>query len=231
MGGLQFNYTAYSLTKAGPKRLPIKMNKHSNPTSHSFWGTLLTQWACNGVLIMSGTWYELSILSLGALLISRHLDLYCQECSTSKLISIYQCIFECKIQAKFKMQSYFTKRYSCKKFEPPWSSQLIFHVSFLVHQHIKWLMWFPVWISQHLNKHFYFQISSSHKTTHICRIKGCGGAGFFPPHQYFSKDLSYPNKLYIVGKRVYRRVRIIKNIGKIFWFRDFMSNFREIGEI
>ena len=45
------------------------------------------------------------------------------------------------------------------------------------------------------------------------------------------KDLSYPNKLYIVGKRIYRRVRIIKNIGKIFWFRDFMSNFRQIGGI
>ena len=52
-----------------------------------------------------------------------------------------------------------------------------------------------------------------------------------PPHQQFSNDLSYPNKLYIVGKRIYRRVRIIKNIGKIFWFRDFMSNFREIGGI
>ena len=60
------------------------------------------------------------------------------------------------------------------------------------------------------------------------RMRRCGVA---PPHQKFSKDLSYPNKLYIVGKRIYRRVRIIKNIGKIFWFRDFMSIFREIGGI
>ena len=61
------------------------------------------------------------------------------------------------------------------------------------------------------------------------RMRRCGVPP--PPHQQFSKDLSYPNKLYIVGKRIYRRVRIIKNIGKIFWFRDFMSNFREIGGI
>ena len=75
--------------------------------------------------------------------------------------------------------------------------------------------------------------------TQFCRIKGCGGAGCppspflssFPPHQYFSKDLSYQNKLYIVGKGIYRRVRVILNIGKIFWFRDFMSNFREVVEI
>ena len=64
--------------------------------------------------------------------------------------------------------------------------------------------------------------------TQFCRIKECGGAGCPPPHQQFSKDLSYPTKLYIVGKGIYWRVRIIKNIGKIFKFRDFMSNFREV---
>ena len=54
---------------------------------------------------------------------------------------------------------------------------------------------------------------------------------FFQKYPLKSYFVSYPNKLYIVGKRIYRRVRIIKNIGKIFWFRDFMSNFREIGGI
>ena len=56
-------------------------------------------------------------------------------------------------------------------------------------------------------------------------MRRCGVA---PPTNIFSKDFSYPNKLYIVGKGIYRRVRIIKNIGKIFWFRDFMSNFSEV---
>ena len=58
------------------------------------------------------------------------------------------------------------------------------------------------------------------------RMRRCGVA---PPPIIFER-LKFPHKLYIVGKRIYRRVRIIKNIGKIFWFRDFMSNFREIGE-
>ena len=43
----------------------------------------------------------------------------------------------------------------------------------------------------------------------------------------FSKDLSYPNKLYIFGKGIYRRVRIIKILGKVFDFAIFKSNFRE----
>ena len=49
-----------------------------------------------------------------------------------------------------------------------------------------------------------------------------------PPPPIIFERLKFPNKLYIVGKGIYRRVRIIKNIGKIFWFRDFMSNFSEI---
>ena len=36
-----------------------------------------------------------------------------------------------------------------------------------------------------------------------------------------------PTNLYI-GKGIYRRVRFILDIDKIFWFRDFMSNFREM---
>ena len=37
--------------------------------------------------------------------------------------------------------------------------------------------------------------------------------------------------IYNVGKEIYQRVRIILNIWKIFLFRDFMSNFREVVEI
>ena len=49
-----------------------------------------------------------------------------------------------------------------------------------------------------------------------------------PPTNNFRKTKVTPNRLYIVGKGIYRRVRIIKNVGKIFWFRDFMSNFRKV---
>ena len=70
------------------------------------------------------------------------------------------------------------------------------------------------------------------QTTQFCRIKGCGGVGCHPPPSphppLIVKNLLYPNKLYIVGKGIYRRVRIILNIGKIFWFLDFMSNIREV---
>ena len=72
--------------------------------------------------------------------------------------------------------------------------------------------------------------------TQFCRIKGCGGTECLPPPSppppnNFRKNLSYPNKLYIVGKVTYRRVRIILNIGKIYGFRDFMTNFLGIVEI
>ena len=50
------------------------------------------------------------------------------------------------------------------------------------------------------------------------------------PTQWFSKDFSYPNKLYIVEKVIYRTVRINLNSRKIFWFRDFMSDFCEMVE-
>ena len=57
------------------------------------------------------------------------------------------------------------------------------------------------------------------------------GAAFHPPPPtppIVLKDQIYPNKLYIIGKGIYRRVRFILDIDKIFWFRDFMSNFREM---
>ena len=60
----------------------------------------------------------------------------------------------------------------------------------------------------------------------ILQNKSMRRCGVPPPTNNFR--LSYPNKLYIVGKEIYPRVRIILNIGKIFWFRDFMSNFREV---
>ena len=40
------------------------------------------------------------------------------------------------------------------------------------------------------------------QTTHFCRITDGGGAG----------------KLYIIGKGIYRRVRFILDIDKIFWY-------------
>ena len=64
--------------------------------------------------------------------------------------------------------------------------------------------------------------------THICRIKGRGGAGR-PPHQQPPKDLSHPNKLHTAGKRTHRRVRTTKNTGKTPRPRDPMSNPRETG--
>ena len=62
---------------------------------------------------------------------------------------------------------------------------------------------------------------------HFCRIRDGGGAPP-PPQPITFKDKTYPNKLYIIGKEIYRRLRFILDIDKIFWFRDFMSNFREI---
>ena len=58
---------------------------------------------------------------------------------------------------------------------------------------------------------------------HFCRIRDGGGAGRLPPpppppptHRYFLKDETYPNKLYINGKGIYRGVRFILDIDKIF---------------
>ena len=59
-------------------------------------------------------------------------------------------------------------------------------------------------------------------------MRRCGVA---PPPIIFER-LKLPQQIvYRRNQRIYRRVRIIKNIGKIFWFRDFMSNFRELGGI
>ena len=74
-----------------------------------------------------------------------------------------------------------------------------------------------------------FTILFKYKILQNKRMRRCGVPP--PPPPIIFERLKLPNKLYIVGKRIYRRVRIIKNIGKIFWFRDFMSNFREIGGI
>ena len=42
------------------------------------------------------------------------------------------------------------------------------------------------------------------------------------------KNETDPNKLYIIGKGIYRRVQFILDIDKIFRFQNFMSDFREI---
>ena len=48
------------------------------------------------------------------------------------------------------------------------------------------------------------------------------------PAGNFLKDETYPNKLYITGKGIYPRVQFILDIDKIFCFRDYMSNFRQM---
>ena len=63
--------------------------------------------------------------------------------------------------------------------------------------------------------------------THFCRIRDVGGAGR-PPPPIIIVGRTYPNKLYIIRKGIYRRVWFILDIDKIFWFRDFMSNFCEM---
>ena len=46
-----------------------------------------------------------------------------------------------------------------------------------------------------------------------------------PPPSVIFEGWNLPNKLYIIAKGIYRRVRFILDIDKIFWFRDFMNNF------
>ena len=46
-----------------------------------------------------------------------------------------------------------------------------------------------------------------------------------PPPPIIFKDISHPNKLYIVGKGIYQKM------GKIFGFLDFMCDFRVMVEI
>ena len=60
------------------------------------------------------------------------------------------------------------------------------------------------------------------------RMRRCGVP---PPPPIIFERLKLPQQI------IYRRKENLsespnhKNIGKIFWFRDFMSNFREIGGI
>ena len=58
-------------------------------------------------------------------------------------------------------------------------------------------------------------------------MRWCGVA---PPPIIFER-LKLPQQIIYRRKENLSGDRIIKNIGKIFWFRDFMSNFREIGGI
>ena len=52
-----------------------------------------------------------------------------------------------------------------------------------------------------------------------------------PPPPIILKVQTHPNKPYINGKGIYWIVRFILDIDKIFWFHDFLSDFREIVEI
>ena len=60
------------------------------------------------------------------------------------------------------------------------------------------------------------------QSTQFCRITGCGSGGCPPPPPphptIILERLKLPNKLYIVRKVIYQRVRIILNIGKIGLF-------------
>ena len=75
------------------------------------------------------------------------------------------------------------------------------------------------------------------RNTHFCRIRDGGGAGRggagrgAPSTDNFRRSKTDPNKLYIIGKGIYRRAQLTLDIEKMFWFRDFMTNFREIVEI
>ena len=51
-----------------------------------------------------------------------------------------------------------------------------------------------------------------------------------PPPNNFEQQ-NFPNKLYIVEKGIWRRIRFILNFGKMFWFSDFVSGFRDFGQI
>ena len=67
-------------------------------------------------------------------------------------------------------------------------------------------------------------------STHFCRIRDGRNARHPPPlsHPYVLNDETYPNNLYIIGKKIYRRFRFISDIDKIFCFRNFMNNFHEM---
>ena len=62
--------------------------------------------------------------------------------------------------------------------------------------------------------------------TYFCRIQDEGGS-FERSFENGQKNIS---KLYIVTKRIYRRLRFYLNIWRIVRFRDFMSNFHEVAE-
>ena len=68
--------------------------------------------------------------------------------------------------------------------------------------------------------------------THFCGIREGGGSPPPPPpiHHHHSFENRWLNIdiLYIILKGILWRFRFNSNLWKIFWFRDFMSNFREM---
>ena len=92
---------------------------------------------------------------------------------------------------------------------------------------------YPLYIDIRIKMMLYTILQN--KTMRRCGAVRCGavrcGAGFPPspppPPPIISKDFSYPNKLYIVGKGIYRRVRIILNIGKNILISRFYEQFSQ----
>ena len=67
------------------------------------------------------------------------------------------------------------------------------------------------------------------KNTHFCRIRKEGGScPPPPPNRSFENRWRNIDILYNILKGILWRFRFNLNFSKIFWFRDFMSNFREI---
>ena len=88
----------------------------------------------------------------------------------------------------------------------------------IVHQHgndrFDWL----IYGHQNFSREAISILSGKHKIfRHFYRIRDGDVAGRPPPHhRQFLNNETDPNKLYIIGKEIYRRVRFILDIDKIF---------------
>ena len=64
--------------------------------------------------------------------------------------------------------------------------------------------------------------------THFYRIREEGGSGRPIPYRSFENRWHNIDILYIILKEILWRFQLNLNFSKIFWFRDFKSNFREM---
>ena len=76
---------------------------------------------------------------------------------------------------------------------------------------------------------FQWKFWNLYKNTQFCKKKDAA-EGVAPPPPIIFERLKLPQQIIYRRKGIFQRVWIITNIGEIFWFRDFMSNFREIVE-